>query len=95
MAGTGLEALAVRVTPRSRRNQVLGLRDGVVAIKLQAPPVDGAANAALLAYVAELAGVPRRAVTLVRGDTSRSKWIAVEGFSAAELQHALLAVAGV
>lgn len=91
MAGTAPEALAVRVTPRSSRNQVLGLRDGVVAIKLQAPPVDGAANAALLAYVAELAGVPRRDVTLVRGESSRSKWIAVEGLEPAELQRRLLA----
>ena len=90
MAGAGTEALAVRVTPRSSRNQVLGLRDGVVAIKLQAPPVDGAANAALLAYVAEQLGVPRREVTLVRGDTSRSKWIAVKGLSAKDLQQRLL-----
>lgn len=94
MAGAGAESLtdplAVRVTPRSSRNQVLGLRDGVVAIKLQAPPVDGAANAALLAYVAEQLGVPRREVTLVRGDTSRSKWIAVEGLSAKDLQQRLL-----
>ncbi len=90
MAGAGAEALAVRVTPRSSRNQVLGLRDGVVAIKLQAPPVDGSANAALLAYVAEQLGLPRRTVTLVRGDTSRSKWIAVEGLSAADLQQRLL-----
>ncbi len=95
MAGTAPEALAVRVTPRGSRNQVLGLRDGMVAIKLKAPPVDGAANAALLAYVADLAGVSRRAVTLVRGDTSRSKWIAVEGLTAAALQQRLLAVAGV
>jgi uncharacterized protein YggU (UPF0235/DUF167 family) len=58
MAGAGAEALAVRVTPRSSRNQVLGL--------------------------------PRRTVTLVRGDTSRSKWIAVEGLSAADLQQRLL-----
>ena len=91
MAGTGLEPLAVRVTPRSSRNQVLGLRDGVVVIKLQAPPVDGAANGALLAFVAELVGVPCRDVTLVRGDTSRSKWIAVAGLSAAQLQQRLLA----
>ena len=85
------EAVAVRVTPRSRRNQVLGLRDGVVAIKLQAPPVDGAANEALLAFVAELVGRPRRDIRLVRGASSRSKWIAAAGLSAAELQARLLA----
>lgn len=83
--------MAVRVTPRGSRNQVLGLRDGAVAIKLQAPPVDGAANAALLAYVAELVGLPRRAIHLMRGESSRSKWIAADGLSAAELLERLLA----
>ena len=85
------QAVVVRVTPRSSRNQVLGLRDGAVAIKLQAPPVDGAANAALLAYVAELVGLPRRAIHLLRGDTSRSKWIAADGLTPAELRERLLA----
>jgi uncharacterized protein (TIGR00251 family) len=81
----------VRVTPRGSRNQVLGLRDGAVAIKLQAPPVDGAANAALVAYVAELVGLSRRAIHLVRGETSRSKWISADGLPAAELRQRLLA----
>ncbi|MEY3463131.1 MAG: hypothetical protein RLZZ468_909 [Cyanobacteriota bacterium] len=87
------QLVAVRVVPRGSRNQVLGLRDGAVAIKLQAPPVEGAANAALLAYVAELVGLPRRAIHLVRGETSRSKWIAADGLGAAELRARLLAAA--
>jgi uncharacterized protein len=85
------QLVAVRVTPRGSRNQVLGLRDGAVAIKLQAPPVDGAANGALLAYVAALMGLPRSAIHLVRGETSRLKWIAADGLSAAELRERLLA----
>ena len=83
--------MALRVTPRSHRNQVVGLRDGLVAIRLQAPPVDGAANAALLTYVAELLGVPRSAVQLIRGHSSRQKWISAAGFSARELRERLLA----
>jgi hypothetical protein len=53
--------------------------------------VDGAANAALLNYVAELVGLPRRAIHLLRGDTSRSKWIAADGMTPAELRERLLA----
>ncbi len=84
------DAVAIRLQPRSSRDQVLGERDGAIAIKLQAPPVDGEANAALLRFVARRLGVPPRDVTLVRGATSRSKWIAVQGRSAAEVRAALL-----
>lgn len=84
------DAVAIRLQPRSSRDQVLGERDGAIAIKLQAPPVDGEANAALLRFVARRLGVPPRDVTLVRGATSRSKWIAVQGRSAAQVRAALL-----
>ncbi|WP_411870748.1 DUF167 domain-containing protein [Vulcanococcus limneticus] len=84
------DAVAIRLQPRSSRDQVLGERDGAIAIKLQAPPVDGEANAALLRFVARRLGVPPRDVTLVRGATSRRKWIAVQGRSAAEVRAALL-----
>ena len=84
------DAVAIRLQPRSSRDQVLGERDGAIAIQLQAPPVDGEANAALLRFVARRLGVPPRDVTLVRGATSRSKWIAVQGRSAAQVRAALL-----
>lgn len=86
-------ALPVRVTPRSSRNAVVGEREGVIAIRLKAPPVDGAANAALLAFVADLAAVPKRSVQLVRGQSSRHKWIAVEGLDADALRQLLLKAA--
>ena len=82
--------IAVRVQPRASRDQVLGDREGVIAIALKAPPVDGQANAALLAFVARQLAVPRRAVLLVRGATSRSKWIRVEGWSADAVRRQLL-----
>ncbi len=85
-----MEGVAIKVLPRSSRNQVLGLRDGAVAIKLQAPPVEGAANAALIRYLASLLGVAKRDVCLLRGDASRQKLISVAGFSATALQEELL-----
>lgn len=71
----------VRVTPRARRN-ALALEDGVLRAWLMAPPVEGAANAALLALLAERLALPKRAVTLVRGETAREKLVAIEGITA-------------
>lgn len=91
------EPVAIWLQPRGSRDQVLGLREGgapgetAIVIKLQAPPVDGAANAALLRFVAKRLGVPASAVTLLRGHTSRRKQIAVEGWTAAAVSAALLA----
>jgi len=85
-----MEGVAIKVLPRSSRNQVLGLRNGAVAIKLQAPPVEGAANTALVSYLAALLGVAKRDVCLLRGDTSRQKLISVAGFNAPALRAELL-----
>ena len=88
------EALvAIRLQPRASRDQVQGLRDGAIAIQLKAPPVDGEANAALLRFVARALSVRPSGVVLVRGQTSRLKWIQVEGFTAQDLQAQLLAMA--
>ena len=82
--------VTVRVTPRARRNAVALTGDGV-RVWLTAPPVDGAANAALLALLAEHLGVPRRALTLIRGETAREKVIAIEGMTAETFRQRLSA----
>jgi uncharacterized protein (TIGR00251 family) len=81
--------LSVRVQPRSRRDEVVGERAGAVVIRLSAPPVDGKANAALCAYLAKLAGVPKTNVSVVRGQTSRDKVVRIEGVTAEQLRVAL------
>ena len=73
----------VRVQPRSRRNTLTSAADGLRA-QLTAPPVDGAANEALIALLAERLRLPRRQVTLARGSGSRQKLLAIEGISAEE-----------
>lgn len=65
--------LKVRVNPRSSSNQVTGWRDGTLAIKITAPPVDGAANKACAEYLADLLGVRKSQVTLLSGASSRDK----------------------
>ncbi|RXS93915.1 DUF167 domain-containing protein [Silvibacterium dinghuense] len=81
--------IAVRVTPRASRSKITGIYedpDGArVKIALAAPPVDGKANDALLAFMADVLGVPRSTVTLVAGDTSRSKRLRVAGILARDV----------
>jgi uncharacterized protein (TIGR00251 family) len=73
--------LRVFVAPRSANTKVLGLFDGMVKVALTAPPVDGAANKALLAFLAKTLGVPKSSVTIVAGETSRRKAVEVVGIS--------------
>jgi uncharacterized protein len=83
----------VRVHPGARSNAVSGIHDGAVKISLTTPPVDGRANEALIAFVAELVGVPRARVSLVAGMTGRTKVLRVTGKSSAEVKAALFPVA--
>jgi uncharacterized protein len=71
----------VRVIPRAGRSGLAGTRDGALLVRLNAPPVDGAANAELIEVLANTLGVPKRAVTLVAGDRSRRKRVRVSGLS--------------
>ena len=68
---------------------MVGERAGALVVRVQAPPVDGRANAALCALVAARAGVPKGAVSVVRGHTSRDKVVRVEGVTATELRAAM------
>ena len=70
--------LAVSVQPNAKRTAADGLHDGALRVRLCAPPVDGKANELLIEWLAEQLGVPRRAVTLVRGQTARRKWLAID-----------------
>lgn len=68
---------------------VAGMHDGCVKVRLAAPPVDGAANAALVEFVAERLGLAKSRVRIVSGQTSRRKVVEVDGVSAEQLAAAL------
>jgi uncharacterized protein (TIGR00251 family) len=85
-----MAALAVHVVPRARRTEVAGRYGDAIKIRVAASPVDGAANAELIRYVAERVGVARGAVTIASGATGRRKTVAVQGVTAAALARALL-----
>jgi len=75
----------VRVIPRATKSGVAGARDNALLVRLNAPPVDGAANAELIAVLARALGVPKRAVTLVSGERSRQKRVRVTGVTAEQV----------
>jgi uncharacterized protein (TIGR00251 family) len=77
-SATGIR-LSVHVQPRASRTELAGLHGDALKIRLAAPPVDGAANEALLRFVADTLGVPRSAATLVSGATARRKVVEVVG----------------
>ena len=71
----------VRVIPRAGTSAVAGERDGRVLVRLAAPPVEGAANQALIELFATLFGRPKRDIRLLSGERSRTKRVAVDGVS--------------
>ena len=75
--------IPVRLTPRGGSDRVDGVVDGVLRVRVAAPPVDGAANKALLRLLADELGVPRGAVRLASGESSRVKVVEVDGMDSA------------
>jgi uncharacterized protein len=71
--------VSVHVQPRATRSEIVGLHGAALKVRLQAPPVDGAANEALVVLLADRLGVARRAVKVVAGASSRAKMVEVEG----------------
>jgi uncharacterized protein (TIGR00251 family) len=69
----------VRVQPRASRSEVVGEQEGALRVRLAAPPVDGAANEALVELLAELLHVAKRDIRIVTGATSRRKVVEVDG----------------
>jgi uncharacterized protein (TIGR00251 family) len=84
-------ALAVRVTPRARKNEIVEvLNDGTVKIRLTAPPVNGKANEALLKFLAEVLEVPVSRLEVVAGATGRDKLISVVDMDASTLHRKIV-----
>jgi len=80
---------AVRVIPGASKNEVAGIQDDALKVKLTAPPVEGKANRACVDFLAELLGLRRSALSITSGEKSRKKTIRASGLTAAELQSRL------
>jgi hypothetical protein len=81
----GAVRISVRVQPRASRSGIDGLHGDALKIRVHAPPVDGAANEAVVEVLAAALGVPRGAVRVVAGAASRTKVVEISGVTAAEV----------
>jgi len=87
----GRALITIFIQPRASRDEILWLNEeGVLRVRVKAPPVDGAANEALVQLVAKKLGVRKDSVSLVSGATARNKVIEVEGLTSDELRSGLI-----
>jgi len=84
-AADGSLVLSLHIQPGAKKTEIAGLHGEALKIRLAAPPVDGQANAALIAFLAKACGVSKSAVELVSGDTCRAKRVRVTGADAARV----------
>jgi len=73
--------LAVKVIPNASRNEIIGFTDGVLQVKIAASPVKGKANKELTDFLGKALGVRKSSISIVKGQTSRNKVVAIEGIS--------------
>jgi uncharacterized protein (TIGR00251 family) len=83
--------IRVKVIPRSSRTEILGREKDIYRVKLTDPPVEGKANKAVIALLAEKLGVPKREIEMVSGKKGRLKTIRIRGLTAGEIAQALKA----
>jgi uncharacterized protein len=85
----GAVSFAVRVHPRAKQDALTGFHGDALKLALTAPPVDGRANDAVIAFFAEVLRLPRSSITIAAGHASRNKVVRVTGITAAGLQQKL------
>ena len=88
-AAPGSCTIAIKAIPNAPRSQVVGWLGEALKVKVHAPPVEGRANEVLCEFLADELDLPRRAVTVLRGDTSRQKVLRIDGLTLAELKAKL------
>ena len=81
--------IRIYVKPRSSREAIEGWQDGALVVRLNAPPVEGAANEALVRFLARQLGISRSSVRVVSGEKSRRKVVQIEGLSPQQVMEAL------
>lgn len=82
----GAVTFAVKVVPRASKNQIVGMEGDALKIRLNAPPVEGRANEALIAFLAEKLGLPRANIEIIVGETARRKIVRVRGVTAQHVE---------
>ena len=86
----GSVRVTIRVVPRASKSEIVGMVDGVLKVRITAPPVDGAANAEIIKLFSKTFGVSRSDVTIVSGETSRNKRIIIANLSQSKFEEKIL-----
>lgn len=81
--------IAVKVQPGARSNSISGYSDGVLRLKIAAPPVEGKANKELISYLSNILDLKKSAISIEKGQTSRNKLISIAGMDEARLNTAI------
>jgi len=85
MEKTPETVINVKVLPRSSRDEVIGMEEGICKVKIKAPPVDGKANKALIKVLAEAFNLPKKKIEIISGWTSRRKRVRIYGLGSREV----------
>jgi len=83
--------LNIRVVPRASKTGVAGIMGDAIRIRLQAPPVEGKANKALIRFLSELLDIPKGSITILSGDLARNKRVAIAGVAEPDVRRCLTA----
>ena len=95
MTTSGSEAkISLRVYPNAGKNEMVGFSDGVLRLKISAPPSKGKANRELIAFLSRLLGVSKDSLNIIKGATNRNKVVAIDGLSRTEVMQRLSPEAG-
>jgi uncharacterized protein len=84
--------LAIKAIPNAPRSAIVGWLGDALKVKVHAPPVEGRANTALCEFLADVLELPRRNVSVVRGDTSRQKFVRITGLSLEEVRSRVVSL---
>jgi len=82
--------LFVRVVPRAAKNEIKGVHDGALKIRITTPPIDGKANKALIEFLSKTLNCPKAEIELVRGETARRKTICIRGLTPKDIQARII-----
>ena len=88
----GVVLIEIALTPQAKSLKIHGIKNDRLKISVQAPPIDGRANTALIELLSEILGVPKRNIEIVRGETGRQKTVAIVGVDSGEVERRVLRI---
>jgi len=82
--------ISLKVQPNANRNEIVGLTNGILHVKIAAPPVKGKANKEIIIFLSKLLGTSKDSISIIKGQTSRNKLVAIKGLGQDSISKLLL-----